>query len=54
MSISNRNLKQGSYTVKNESKIQTKLGRIYCLFKGHKEVYIKDKKYCICCWKELA
>lgn len=53
MSISNRKLKEGTYTVKYEPKIMTKLGKIYCLFRGHKEAIIKENKYCICCWEEL-
>lgn len=53
MSISNRKLKEGDYTVKYESKFQTFLGKVYCFLKGHQEVILKDRKYCICCWKEM-
>lgn len=53
MSIPNRKVAKGTYTVKYESKFQTKLGKLYCLFRGHKEVKIMDHKYCLCCWKEL-
>lgn len=53
MSISNRKIQEGTHTVKHESKFQTFLGKVYCLFKGHKEVTLVDKKYCICCWKKM-
>jgi hypothetical protein len=57
MSINNRKLKQGTLPVIYESKFQTALGKLYCLFKGHKKVIIKtdtvDRNFCICCWKEI-
>lgn len=53
MSVSNKKLSEGIHIVKYESKLQTLIGKIVCLFKGHKEVTLIDKKYCICCWKSL-
>lgn len=53
MSVQNRNLTKGTYTVKYESKLSVLLSKAYCFFKGHKEVTLIDKKYCICCWKEM-
>lgn len=57
MSISNRKLTEGTMPVIYESKFQTKLGRLYCFFAGHKKVKIEtdkvNKDYCICCWKEI-
>lgn len=53
MSVGNRKITQGTTEVKYESKWQTLVGRIYCMFRGHKPVYIGHDRYCICCWKKL-
>lgn len=57
MSISNRKLKEGTLPIIYENKLQTTLGKVYCLIVGHKKVVIEtnkaNKSYCICCWKEI-
>lgn len=54
MSVENRKIKPGeSATVKYESKWRTFLGKIACLFRGHKPVMLLGNRYCISCWKRM-
>jgi hypothetical protein len=60
MSIRNRYLtEKGPFnlTVLYESKFQTRIGKVYCAFAGHKPIRLitdtVNSDYCICCWKKL-
>jgi hypothetical protein len=60
MSIKNRSLTKGNYSVLKENRFQNLLAKLHCLFFGHVTVRfdvddneIRNKRYCLCCWKEL-
>jgi hypothetical protein len=60
MSIRNRFLNVGNYTIIKENRFQNFLAKLHCLIFGHlacrfdvDDTEIKNKQYCLCCWKEL-
>jgi hypothetical protein len=59
MSIQNRFLNEGNHKVIKENRFQNILAKLHCLIFGHMSVRfdvdsdIKNKRYCLCCWKEL-